>query len=181
MGFFDDVPPPEERFWVEPHRQPEWSGPPENMVGGAVALDLVLANTGDAAISLSVAVAYPTGVELRINGCRRFTGEPAMHDAYHQLRFGVGLPDGRRVVADRWADDDDDATERLVNRGGGGGGLTWQWDYWLWPLPPEGTLQVACMWEEQGIEETVVEIDAGPIRAAAAGAVELWADDRPVS
>jgi hypothetical protein len=179
MGFFDDVPAPEERFRVEAQRQPDWSGPPENMVGGAVALDVVLANTGDAALALSGAVAYPTGVDLRVIGHRRFTGGLVVHDAFDHLRFGIGLPDGRRVLANRW--DDDEATARLANRGGSGGGLTWQWDYWLWPLPSEGTLKIAVAWEDAGIEETVVDIDSAPLRAAAARAVELWADDRPVS
>jgi hypothetical protein len=177
MGFFDDLPAHDERFEVDTRRQPDWSGPPVNMTGGTVALDLLLANTGDAALSLSGVVAYPTGVELRVTGHRRFTGESPVHDAFRQLRFGIGLPDSRRALADCW--DEDEATARLVNRGGGG--LTWRWDYWLWPLPSTGMLKLAVSWEDVGIEETVVETDAGPIRAAAARAVELWADDRPVS
>src|SRR5215216_2286384 len=164
MGFFDDVPVHEDRFEIEPQRQPDWAGPPENVIGGVVALEVVLANTGDAALAFGGVVAYPTGVELRVSGHRRFTGERLVRDAFHQLRFGVGLSDGRRVVAERWGDDE--TTARLVGRGGGGGGLTWHWEYWLWPLPPEGTLQIACAWPDEGIEETVVEIDAAPIRAA---------------
>jgi hypothetical protein len=39
-------------------------------------------------------------------------------------------------------------------------------------------LTVAFAWPEQGIDETTVDIDAAPLRAAAARARELWADDR---
>jgi hypothetical protein len=177
MGFFDDVPEREERFAVDPRRPPDWSGPPDNMVGGAVALDLVLANTGDAALALPAAVAYPTGVAFTVTGHRRYTGDRRFGDPFHDLRLGVGLADGRRVLSDDWQEE---ADVRLVERGGGGGGLRWDWEFWLWPLPPEGTLQIACAWPEAGIDETVVEADAGPIRAAAARAVELWVDERPV-
>ena len=62
-----------------------------------------------------------------------------------------------------------------------GGGLTWNESYWLWPLPPPGTLLVACEWTDEGIEEAVIELDTAPIREAAARAIELWPDDRPVS
>jgi hypothetical protein len=63
---------------------------------------------------------------------------------------------------------------------GGGGGLSYAMDFWLWPLPGEGTLRLACEWPDQGLPETVHDLDTAPIRAAAARAVELWPDDRPV-
>src|SRR6185503_10849060 len=53
LGFFDDVPGRDEDQWgIEPPRQPDWIGPPDNMTGGTVVLDLVLANTGDAAVAM---------------------------------------------------------------------------------------------------------------------------------
>jgi hypothetical protein len=178
MAFFDELPERAEQWATDPRRQPDWIGPPENVAGGAVELARVLANTGDAAVALQGAVAYPTGVELAVGLYRR--PRPTLLDTFERFRFGIELPDGRRLVDDRWHEDAE-ATARLVQRGGGGGGLTWRQDYWLWPLPPAGALRVACQWRDEGIEETVVEIDAAPLRAAAARAVELWADDRPVS
>jgi hypothetical protein len=178
MGFFDEAPPRgDERWQVEPHRQPDWIGPPENMAGATVVLDVVLANTGQAAAVLQGATAFPTGVLLRLGLARR----PAapITDSYERFRFGIGLPDGRRLVPDRWHDEPE-ATARLVHRGGGGGGLTWDESYWLWPLPPPGALLVACEWTDEGIEETVIELDTAPLREAARRAVELWPDDRPV-
>jgi len=149
LGFFDDVPGRDEDQWgIEPPRQPDWIGPPDNMTGGTVVLDLVLANTGDAAVAMRGAWAFPTGVVLRLGLHRRPVGSLA-RDTFERFRFGVELPDGRKVLGDRW--DDETAGARLVEQGGGGGGLEWRQDYWLWPLPPEGTLKIA-----------------------------LWPDDRPV-
>jgi hypothetical protein len=178
MGFFDEIAPPREERWeVDSHRQPEWIGPPENMAGGTVVLDRVLANTGDAAVVLRGGRAFPTGLTLSVDLLRRPVGA-ITHEGFERFRFGIGLSDGRKVTADRFSDALD-ASPRLIQHGGGGGGLTWEQNYWLWPLPGEGTLQIACQWEPVGIEETVIEIDTAPIREAASRAVELWPDPRP--
>jgi hypothetical protein len=177
MSFFDDVPEPEDHWEVEPRRPPEWSGPPENVVGGTAVLDLVLANDGDTAIVLTGVTAFPTGVALRVSLRRRYREGLGRGNTLARLRFGVELADGRRTTADRWDEDGDGP--RLTQRGGGGGGLVQDWEYWLWPLPPEGMLRIACAWPDEGVEETVVEIDAAPIREAAGRAVELWPDERP--
>lgn len=50
MSFFEHTPPPVPE---EPApRQPEWSAPPENVVGATVPFDLVLVNTGDVAVAV---------------------------------------------------------------------------------------------------------------------------------
>lgn len=94
------------------------------------------------------------------------------------LRLGVELADGSRAFAEGGPDESGDGPT-LVTRGGHGGGLSYEFGYWLWPLPPAGPLRFACTWPDEGIEETIGELDA-PIRDAAARAVELWPDDRPV-
>jgi hypothetical protein len=68
----------------------------------------------------------------------------------------------------------------LVATGGGGSDRRRHGRHWLWPLPPAGPLSFAFAWRDEGVEEATVEIDAAPIRAAAARATELWPDDRPV-
>jgi hypothetical protein len=40
-------------------------------------------------------------------------------------------------------------------------------------------VRFACEWPDEGIKETTAELDA-PIRDAAARAIELWPDERPV-
>jgi hypothetical protein len=185
MSFFEEIPKPEFQVEMRPHRQPEWAGPPENMVGSTVPVDLVLANTGDVAVVLGGMTAYPTGVLFEIEILRRtFEGEEAdpfamrfHHTRPGGFRIGVELPGGHRLGADRGGDT---STAMLSPQGGGGGGLSYRMDFWLWPLPGEGTLRVACEWPDQGLGETVCDLDTAPIRAAAARAVELWPDDRPV-
>jgi hypothetical protein len=187
MGFFDDIPPPDAAIEVERARPPEWIAPPENVVGVTVPVDRVLANTGDLALALRSMTAYPTGVTFEIAMLRREPPEDGDGDdlfrMFHMpredgLRFGVELPDGRRLAAGRTAAAAGDAP-RLTPRGGGGGGLSYHQEFWLWPLPGDGVLRFACQWPALGIEETVHDLDAAPIRAAAARAVELWPDERP--
>jgi hypothetical protein len=185
MGFFDEMPQPEIGARMVHSRPPDWAEPPENMVGATVAVDLILANTGDLAVVLGGLTAYPTGVLLEIEILRRtFEGEeddPFIRRFHHArpggFRIGVELPDGHRVGADRGGDT---SRAMLSPQGGGGGGLSYGMDFWLWPLPGEGTLRVACEWPDEGLAEAVHALDTAPIRAAAARAVELWPDDRPV-
>ena len=43
-----------------------WEGPPENVLGGVVALDLLLARSEMAAVAISSAIAYPTGLDFTV-------------------------------------------------------------------------------------------------------------------
>jgi hypothetical protein len=185
MSFFDDVPKPQFEVEMVRHRQPEWSGPPENVAGVTVPVDLILANTGDLAIVLGAMTAYPTGLLFEIEILRRtFEGEDVDPFSLHLhrprpggFRLGVELPDGHRLGPSSGGD----TTKAMLSpRGGGGGDLSYGMDFWLWPLPGEGTLRFACEWPDQDLPETIHDVDTGPIRAAAARAVELWPDDRPV-
>jgi hypothetical protein len=181
MSFFEQDPPPI-RDEPEP-RQPEWAGPPENVVGATVPSDLVLANTGAVAVVVGGMTAYPNGVTFTVHVLRRTA---ASHDMFFQLhhpgpgglRLGVELADGSRALAER-GPAEPGSGPTLSSRGGGGGGLSYELGYWLWPLPPDGPLRFACAWPDEGIEETTAELEA-PIREAAARAVELWPDERPV-
>jgi hypothetical protein len=185
MSFFEEMPEPEFRVEMSRRRQPDWAGPPENVAGATVPVDLILAHTGDIAVVLGAMTAYPTGVLFDVEVLRRtFEGEDddPFSMRFHRprrggFRLGVELPGGHRLTPYEGGRTD---RAMLTERGGGGGGLSYATEFWLWPLPDEGTLRFACEWPDQGVEETVVGVDAGPIRAAAALAVELWPDDRPV-
>jgi hypothetical protein len=65
MSFFEP-PPPRPRPPAPPWRQPAWFGPPDNLVGGVVALELLAARSDKAAVWIGSAVAYPTGTEFHI-------------------------------------------------------------------------------------------------------------------
>jgi hypothetical protein len=181
MSFFDEVPArgPE----MDATRQPEWAGPPENVVGATVPVDLVLANTGRLAVTLGGMTAYPTGVGFEVRILRRdAVPEDALWRMHHPgpggFRLGVELADGGRAVSNG-GPPEPGRGPTLTARGGSGGGLTQEQTFWLWPLPPPGPLRFACAWPDEGVDETIAEVDV-PIRDAAARAVELWPDDRPL-
>ncbi len=199
--FFATPPRPPRHHEPQPRYQtPGWLGPPSGVLPGVVEMEVVLARTDVVAICLSGVLAYPTGIAFQLVTM----GGPGSEDldldphAFHRrmvrraqgeseiapdvLRFGIELPDGRRVtnvaddpfsqMAEASRDEDDDTGFEpkgpvLAERGGGGGGADWQQDMWLWPLPEPGTITLACEWPAAGIPVTRREVDAAPILAAA--------------
>ncbi len=188
MSDFFRPPPPRE---PEPAPlQPEWIGPPENELGVPVALRLLLARTEAAAVALTRAAAFSTGLEFTLDV--RLRGHDELTDPFGMqlrhgvqeleeipgevLRFGFELADGRRVTnIDRFPTFEEPRDEPvLMQRGGGGGGRSWSFGYWLWPLPPAGALTVVVEWPSQGVEVTRHELDTGALLAAAAASEQLW-------
>ena len=99
-------------------------------------------------------------------------------------RLGVEFADGRRAGSRGFpmghllevAKDDAGLPSEpiLAPRGGGGDGSSWHLGLWLYPLPPPGPLQVYATWPVAGVDETMLELDAEDIHAAAARSVVLW-------
>lgn len=195
--FFPDIPAapaePEETL------QPEWLSAPDDVLPGVVPMELVIGRSEQAAVMLTGMRAFPTGVAMtlhvrtRVRLGRRldlnaevFDG-PYRHDqdeAWGRDRFkwGFVFSDGRRVTSvDPWpaSFDPDHVPDRPVLAGGGGGGgdHSVRRDYWLWPLPPLGTLEVVCQWPMLGIGTTTNIIDADQIQTAAARAKPVWPAD----
>jgi hypothetical protein len=193
VAFFDQPPPPPPP--AEHRRQPVWIGPPDNVLGGAVGLELVLARTADAAVLVRNVVAYPTGVDFVLAVRKRRFDAEGFYDPLGRhppmrrrewipdevLRFGVQLSDGSKattVDAPRWPGAGEEATPPVLTpHGGGGGGARWDMSFWLWPLPPPGPLAFVVEWPSEGISETRVEVDADVLRDAAGRAEKLW-DER---
>ncbi len=188
MSFFEPPPPPPE---PEDHRQPEWIGPPDNVLGVAVPLELLLARTAEVAVGVTCALAYPNGISFSLSVRRRTARRPhAGPDPFFDhhshrggelpadvFRFGFELADGSKVTNVVGFPAFDQTPERvLIQRGGSGGERTWDVEYWLWPLPPSGPLTVVCEWPSEGIELTRVEIDVAPLLDAASRSEALWED-----
>lgn len=193
--FFEPPPPLPEP--PEPEERPikPWWGPPTNVVGAPVDLGFVLARTEDVAVSVERFSVFPMGVrfhvvvrcrtekvgmdlgDLEFRGWRsRRGGEiPA-----EKLRLGVRLSDGSKatnLVSHMGMGEDPEQEPSgpvLEEHGGGGGGRYREWEYWLWPLPPAGSLSFVCEWPAAGMPLTTREVDAGAIREAANHAVTLW-------
>ncbi len=194
MGFFEPPPPPPSP--PEPSPQPVWAGPGDNVVGGAVALELVLARTDNVAILLRNFVAYPTGITFVLDTRRRSfdpdtVGDPLGHhmmrpgrgDPDTVLRFGVQFSDGAKatLIGHRHWPGPDEPLEQpvLMPRGGGGHSGRWTQDMWLWPLPPAGPFAFVVEWPLESIPETRLEIDAGLLLKAASRSEVLWDDVPP--
>jgi hypothetical protein len=191
VSFFEPLPEPDDEDaegdgeGVE-YRPPVYRAAPQTVVPGAVGLRVMLVQTPDVAVWLHDFAATLDGVAFQLTAARRDVVEDT--DPFHtphrtRLRFGVAFADGRKAGHDfLWGADlkGDAATEiALTSPGGGGGSTRWTEDKWLWPLPPDGPVTFAVQWPEVGIAETTVEIDAAPLREAAAQAIELWEDPRP--
>lgn len=197
MDDFFTVPQPPPEPPPEP-RQPEWMGPPDNVLPGDVGLSLVLGRSGDAVVWMHSVLAYPQGVHFSLVvrtrephefdpfdpigppfGIGRLGGRSP--DPERILKVGVELSNGRRATnLDPFplegGHDVDEMPDRPVLMGGGGGGGMGTWDMvqWLWPLPPPGPLTFACEWPAKGIPLVRHELDAGMFRAAAERAETLW-------
>jgi hypothetical protein len=194
MSFFDRLPPapPPE---PEPPR-PVWTKP-EAALAGVVAEELLLARTDDAAIAITGLLAYHTGFEfilgavLRREDRRGLMFDPGLHhwSGRHDdeplpaefLRMGVQFADagvatnlGRPPFP---PPDAEPAGPLLLPEGGGGGGRRYDIRYWVWPLPPPGSVAFVCQWPAHGIPESRVEIDAQLILDAATRAIDLWPED----
>jgi hypothetical protein len=58
--------------------------------------------------------------------------------------------------------------------GGGGGGTGWRFVAWVYPLPPDGPLDIFIGLPAAGLEEASVTVDGSELRAAAERAKVIW-------
>ena len=188
MSDFFTPPPPK----LDPvDEQPPWFGPPENELGVPVQTRLLLARTEKVALALVDTVAYSTGLEFGLEVRLRETDE--LSDPFGMryrrpgelrddvLRFGFELADGRRVanLGGFTPIDEERRDPVLMQRGGSGGNRSWSFRYWLWPLPPPGTLTVVIQWPSEGVQLTRFELAAEPLLEAAAESEQLWPGGGP--
>jgi hypothetical protein len=164
-------------------------GRPEHIAPGVVPLELVLANSGRAAVVLTAALAYLTGFSMQLvavirdpegAGPIRPLFAPRVADPEAMLRFGVQFADGSKATnlpgldLGRIASRQPPSGPLLLARGGSGGGGIWDQHWWVWPLPPAGTLVFACEWPAYDIELHTQTIDAERLCEAAQRARQLW-------
>jgi hypothetical protein len=152
-----------------------------------VVLDVALVKTERAAVWVSDALVYLSGLSFCLNVQWRGPEPPrreplfaGIHDA--QCHFGVELSDGRRIESAQrsWRPIEIRPDHPVLRpRGGGSGGLHHRADLWLWPLPPPGPLTFVFAWPAEGVREVTATVDTAPIIAASARAYVLWPDDRP--
>lgn len=181
-----------------------WSGPPQNALGGVVALELLLARSDRAAVVVASATAYPAGVEFTVDvrhlpeeeadSAAKWRGPP-WHYPYGEggelpdelLRLGVEFADGAKVTTLRPGLPSPDVWRAgaaeppsgpvLIAQGGSGSTGRWTQTFWLWPLPPDGPLSFVCEWPAADIGLSRANVERTLLRDAASRSQTLWAQD----
>ncbi len=175
-----------------------WFGPPNNVLGVTLPVDVVLASSAKAVVTLGSVLAYPEGFEFsylilvrdpevgerlpEMHHYRRRRADPETKLPDDLFRFGLEFADGSRVTTleqHRGFEQPPDQMRGpvLMPRGGGGSLDRWHGAYWVWPLPPEGPIAFVCEWPVADIPLTRYELDAPLVRNAAGNAQVLWEED----
>ena len=203
VDLFVGAEPEEEKPEESPvsHERPAWLGPPAGELGVAVPLQLVLARTDRSALAISHAMAFSSGITFELAAHVGGLTRQKTHLLFHEqhpgpidgedlpdgfLRFGVELPDGRRVsnLGGRrrlFAGATDPSPPVLIQHRGGGGqsgedSVSWQVSFWLWPLPEPGRLSLYVEWPVAGIELSRADLETEQLLTAAGKATRLWSE-----
>jgi len=190
MSFFEAPPPPPE---PEPRVRTPWDGPPNNVLGIVVPVNLVLAQSALAAVTLGAVTAYADGFEFDylIRSTTEALGQSLAEHLHHRRRVEADLPDDLFRFGIEFADgtrlttlesrlpfgSGETGGPAMVPRGGGGSYERWEGNWWVTPLPPAGSVAFVCEWPAADIELARAEIDAALILDAAARTVTLWQDE----
>jgi hypothetical protein len=176
------------RFQDEPEPTYDWEGPPEAVLGATVPVERVVARSEAAAVYLASLSAYPSGFTFDLFVVlAEADGElDPFHFEYEALGRRTGqIPPGKLRVGFVFADDSrvmntgryfgwyeeagnpPDAPVMSSRGGGGDGHGTWHQAFWVWPLPPPGSLEFVCEWPAADISLTRTELDGSALVEAA--------------
>ena len=160
--------------------------PPEAEFPGIVPIDTTLLGRSDqTAVAITGLAAFSNGFEIQLTARSRPDDDdvpgpgPGLGRARHSFRFGLQLPDGRKVFGrhgpGRPGGPDKEPEGPLLQAfAGGGTPLSFLSRWWAWPLPPKGALEFVAEWPDLGLPESRVSLDAGMILDAADRAIRLW-------
>jgi hypothetical protein len=165
-------------------------GHPSHEMPVAVGLNLPIARSDAACLSLTVALVSSAGVEGVVLGRGRplddrdltqvgldevlWGSRPATDG---QFFFGLELAGGQRLSSSHGAED---AGGFSLSHGGSSSGTQdVEYRFWLTPLPQEGPVTVVVACPLLGIPETRTSFDSAVLHAARREVVELWPEDSP--
>lgn len=197
MDFFR-VPPRPERPLNVP-KMPAWMHQPSDEVGVLVPNAAVIARSKQALVALAGFRVYSKGVEILlmlrvlsdfvledptgVQWLMRRSVDPTNDSLPDTIfRFGIEFSDGRRATSleRNWFGPDWQAKPppsiHLGIARGGGGGAAFDWEFWLWPLPPPGVVTLVCEYPQVGIALTRYEVETAPLLEAASQSIKLWED-----
>jgi hypothetical protein len=158
-------------------------------VPATLAVDALLHEDDNAVWWIPTLDVFPNGfrinVALQLNPHRQQELQSRFHRPMGMMRIGVRFADGR--VGGRGGgrafpgapgipkDDDVLPTEPIVGFSGGGGGSGgWHFGAWVFPLPPDGPLEIFVAPPPPVTGEFRAEVDGAAVRAAAGEARVIW-------
>jgi len=173
-----------------------WRGPDDSVLGTPIDVGAILAVTETGVfLAVSAVEVYPSGFIMRVTLRRRsapradkwfeavawqhrWQGSGIPELSPRSLRIGVELPDGSRVDNLSFRDMPSRRPPAPCMISLGASGSVWRVDaeYWVWPLPTEGTASFFCEWPSEGVALTKVPIDCAILAEAAAKSHVLWDD-----
>ena len=184
---FDKTSPRErESLWSPP----AWDRPSEGTVPWEIAVNAVVLRSEDAVVCVESLVVYTNGFDVNfavyINPYRR------NEIMWGGGRWGARIPrvgfrfsNGTSAWAPGWRVNIFDCDVAKDERGfpiepvvggirGGDGSRSWRFSTWVYPLPPEGPVEVFVSLPLARLHEGVAVLDGGEIRAAAGRAQVVW-------
>lgn len=167
---------------------------------------ILLARSELAAVVISHLAVFPDGIEIPMSVYARdpdvFHRENEDRPADRRLTLRTGawrlrpldqygidlnieLPDGSQLATDRPyipTPGPSKPPHAIATTGvdflhGSGNGGHQKFDWFLWPLPTEGTIRISVEWSEQEIPTTSTTLDVSTLVDAAARASTIWTED----
>jgi hypothetical protein len=152
-----------------------------------LAVNAVLGQEERAVVAIPSLDVYPNGFRVYVqilidprhaHEIQAFMHRPRMGMVRIGVRFadgrvgGQGLAHGRNELT---KDEQGFPTQPYVGFGGGGGGSGgWRFGAWVFPLPPDGPLEIHVALPEPANSEYSTTISGSDVRAAAEHATVIW-------
>lgn len=202
MSFFEWEPPPPPfppQPPAGPWAPPAWDRPSEGTFPAIYPVGEIVHRSESAVVELELLRVYPNGFEIcfailqnphapPMGAGPRMLMRGGMGPHQRFPRVGVRFADGR-TAGDRSRfgaayevekDDEGMPTQPVIGASGGGGGSRgYQFSAWVFPLPPEGPLEIFTAFQpvdepDSPVVETRTTLDATAVRGTAERAQVIW-------
>jgi hypothetical protein len=193
VSFFEPLPPPPPES-VRQWSPPAWDRPSEGTLPAIVPVGEIVHRSDDVVVELEHVRVYPNGFTINLfiltnphvgqgRAGYGMLGGAGLDQALRFPRIGVRFADGRtagreasfRGDLDVAKDDRGIPTEPILTMtGGGGGSHGYHFGVWVFPLPPDGPLEVYVSLPAADDPESKVVLDGAVVRSVAERARVIW-------